>query len=158
MKKIILVILILSFPIAFFSLIPQEVQAQIGCPEGGLVPCGRDCDDPSTGGIDESRPCQLCHFFIMFDRIVDFIMFTLVPIVAVLMLVIGGIMFFLATGNPGALTQAKSVITSVIVGLIIIYAAWIIVNMFLAVIGVANTNFGISIQNWFIIDCEITPP
>ena len=111
----------------------------------GLVPCGGNAV-PS---------CQLCHFFVMFDNIVDFIMLTLVPIVAVLMLVIGGVMFFLATGNPSALSQAKSVITTTILGLIIVYAAWIIVNMFFVVIGVADTSFGIAIKNWFTIDCPL---
>ena len=87
----------------------------------------------------------------MFESIVDFVMFTLVPIVAVLMIVIGGVMFFLATGNPGALSQAKSVITSTILGLIIVYGAWIIVNMFFAVIGVAIWT-GLT-TGWFTIDC-----
>lgn len=109
----------------------------------GLVPCGGDGE----------LPCQLCHFFVIFDRIVDFIMFTLVPVVAVLMLVIGGVMFFLATGNPGALSQAKSVITATILGLIIVYAAWIIVNTFLVIVGVADWT-GLA-TGWFSIDCPV---
>jgi len=115
----------------------------------GLVPCGYDIDED---GLYEpvEEGCQLCHFFVMFDRIIDFVIGRLVPIVAVLMLVIAGAMFMMhqiggaevfptgARGGPAMITQAKRLLTSVITGLIIIYAAWIIVNTFLVIIGVAD--------------------
>ena len=64
-----------------------------------LVPCGLSGDDPETS-IYENCPCTLCHFFILFKNIIDFVLIRIVPAVAVLMLVIGGIMFFGAGENP----------------------------------------------------------
>ena len=109
----------------------------------GLVPCG----GPGQ------QECQFCHFFVMFRNIIDFVLFKLVPPVAVLMLAIGGFLFFFAGGSPGTLARAKSIITSTIIGLVIIFAAWIIINTFFVVIGVADwTNLK---EGWFKIDCPI---
>ena len=110
----------------------------------GLVPCG---------GAEED-PCNLCYFFQMFKNIIDFIMVPLVPIVAVLMLVIGGAMFFFSAGNPGNVARARSVITSTVLGVIIVYVAWILVNMFFAAIGVADWT-GLLGGGWSTINCEI---
>ena len=121
----------------------------------GLVPCGVGKTVYVNGTPRVDIPCQFCHFFIMIDGILDFIITTIVPIIAVLMIVIGGIMFFAAAGNPASLASAKKLLTSVIIGLVIIYGAWILVNTFFLVIGVAETDFGTGIKNWFQINCPI---
>ncbi len=106
----------------------------------GLVPCG---------GPGEN-PCTLCHFFVMLNNIIRFVMTVLVPTVAVLMLVIGGVLFFFAGAKPATLMQAKGVITSVIIGLLIIFSAWIIVNTVLSMSGIISTP---SILQWYEINC-----
>lgn len=107
----------------------------VDCPTG-LVPCGT-----------KTCPCKLCDFFIMFDNIVRFVLFKLVPPVAVLMLMIGGVMFFLAGGNPGSLSKAQGLLKSVALGLLIIYGAWLLINSFFLAIGVAEwTNLK---EGWF---------
>jgi hypothetical protein len=147
-KKIFLIIFFLFLPFFPFFL------------EAGLVPCGTE-DDPSTE-IDESQPCQLCHFFVLFKNIIDFLLFKIVPVLAILMLVIGGLMFILAylspgevlptgeKGGPKLLIQAKKLINSVIFGLIIIFAGWLIVNTFFQIIGVAEWT---GLENWWQIPC-----
>lgn len=138
-----LFIVILGF-FLFLSFLPNLAVAQ--CPTEGLVPCGT-----------EGCPCQLCHFFVLFERIIDFIFIKLVPPIAILMLVIGGVMFFFAAGNPGALARAKSIITTTVIGLIIIYVAFILIGMFLLSIGLANWTTDIYKTWWeegfFTIEC-----
>lgn len=164
MKKILFIILLLFLS---FSLIPQPVQAVPGiCPSGGIVPCGRDCNVLPPPGevdlIDESQDCTLCHFFVLLDRILNFIFLTLVPAIAVLMFVIGGIWFFFAGQNPQSLSKAKSIITAALFGLLIIFAAWLIINTFFVIIGVKDwTGFfddpaTPEIEGWFVIDCPIS--
>lgn len=126
-------LLIFSLSVLFFFLSPLYVAAE----STGLIPCG------GTG----QPPCELCHFFVLLERIIKFIWFTLIPSVAVLLLVIGGIMFYLAVGDPSKLNQAKSLFSSVIIGLIIVYGAWYLVNMFFLMIGVAEWT-GLE-QGWF---------
>ena len=125
MKKI---FLITFLTLLFSSLIPVQTQA-------GLVPC-------------EGPDCQLCHLFVMLDNIVDFLFIKLIPPLAALILVIGGGIFIFAGGNPASITQGKSIMTSVLIGLVIIYAAWLIVGLFLNTIGLTDWTNEIY-RNWW---------
>jgi len=124
----------------------------------GLVPCGRYLN---VNGVSTWVPCQLCHLFIMFKGIIDFLLFKIIPPLAVLMLVIGGAMYIGAVfeflpGGPKLLGQATQLITSVVIGLVIIFASWLIVNVFFMLIGVASWT---TLQTgWFQINCPITIP
>lgn len=118
-----------------FLFLPQVIFA------AGLVPCG---------GPGEN-PCTFCDFFKLFENIVKFVLFTLVPPLAILMLAFGGAMFFLATGNPGQLEKAKGILTSLVIGLFIIYTAWLLIGLFFTFIGVADWT-GLK-EGWFRIEC-----
>lgn len=127
------------------------------CPEpGGLVPCGRTCDDPSTPE-NECKVCALCDFFVMFERIFDYILFRAAPGIAILMIAIGGFMYMFAYlnpagGGPQLISRAKSLFSAVGFGLLILYGAWLIVDLFLWAIGVAEWT-GLSDGGWSVI-CE----
>ena len=122
----------------------------------GMVPCGLDkplCDVPfdddgNCPGNTIYVNCQIAHLFIMIDDIVDFLFVKLIPPLAALILVIGGGMFIFAGGNPASITQAKSIMTSVLIGLVIIYAAWLIVGLFLHTIGLTDWTNEIY-KNWW---------
>jgi hypothetical protein len=106
----------------------------------GLVPCGGEGD-----------PCTFCDLFILFNNIIKFLMFDIVPPVAVLMLVVGGIMYFFGGSNPELLSQAKGIIKSVAIGLAIIFCSWIIINTILAETGIVESE---SLLNWYNIECN----
>ena len=139
--KNLLTLLVLT--VLFFYLMPIQVQA-------GLVPCGASQDDLTTPNINEAEPCELCHIFVLFDNIVKFVLQKLVPPIAALMLVIGGVMFFGAAGDPAKLGKAKGLLTSVAIGLVIIYGAYLIISLFFLIIGV---NEWTGLQNWFEYPC-----
>lgn len=103
----------------------------------GLVPCGLSEDDPDQPG-DQTVPCTFCHFFKLFENIVDFVLFKIVPPLAMLMLAIGGAMFIIAGGDPRKIGQARSILTAVVLGLFIVYGAWLLINLFFSAIGVAD--------------------
>lgn len=131
MKKIFLVTFLLSF--LFLFLVISQAQA------APLVPCGY-----------EGNPCTFCDFFVLINNIIQFIMFRLVPITAVAMLVLGGVLFFFAGASTKLLIQAKGIITSVIIGLVIIFLAWVIVNTVLSRIGIIESS---SLLQWYQIGC-----
>ena len=108
-----------------------------------LVPCG---------GAGEDR-CGLSDVFEMIDRILDFVILKLTPIVAVLMLTIGGLMFFFAGANPNTLETAKKIITTTVIGLVIIFTAWIVISTFLNYIGVMEWT-GLGSGGWSVIDFD----
>jgi hypothetical protein len=132
----------------------------------GLVPCGKcslvgvltDSNGKYTGGgTPTDIPCQLCHIFVMLKGISDFILFTIIPVIAVLLLTIGGVMFLISRGNPNQLSQAKAILTATIVGLVIIFAAWLIVNTLFMSIGLADWTGNLK-DRWFEVQCSITLP
>ena len=129
MRKILLISLL-----GLIILIPSLAQA-------GLVPCGNTPDDP----------CTFCDFFVLINNIIQFVMIKIVPFVAVAMLVFGGVMFFFAGANPNALQTAKGIITSVVIGLVIIFCAWVIVNTVITKIGIVESP---SILQWYNIECQ----
>ena len=138
MKKIFLI----SF-LFLFILLPALAQA-------GLVPCGLSEDDPDQPG-DQTVPCQFCHFFVIINNIIKFVMSVLVPLIAVVMLIVGGIMFFFAGAKPEILIQAKGIITSTVIGLLIIFSAWVIVNTILTKTGIVDSP---ALLQWYNIQCS----
>lgn len=151
MKKASLTLLFILTGLFFFSLASAQ---RTGCPTEGLVPCGT-----------EGCPCTFCDFFVMFDRIIDFLLvpcvynnyFPLVPAIGALMLAIGGFMYIFAysgMGEGGAeqLNKAKKIFTSIVIGFIIVYSAWLLVGLFFQAIGVSEwTELK---EGWWEIQCN----
>jgi hypothetical protein len=137
MKKILILVvystlIFLSFPL--ISLAAEEKR--------GLVPCGTP-----------DNPCQLCHLFVLFNNIVNFLFTEILPPLAVLLVAYGGLLFIFGGENPQNIEKAKSILKSVGWGLLIILSAWLIVNLFFTVIGVAEWT-GLQ-QGWFKINCPL---
>ena len=122
-------------PALFFSLPPGTVSAE------PLVPCGGEGQDP----------CEFCHIFVLLDNIIKFVLQDLVPPIAILMFVIAGGMYFMAAEDPSKAGKAKSLLTSIIIGLLIIYGAYLLVGLFFTAIGVASWT---GLENWFIYPCQ----
>jgi hypothetical protein len=128
-----------------FSFPPNFVSAQrAACPPAdSLVPCG-----------GATCPCTLCDFFVMIQRIITFLLTKIVPAIAVLMIIIAGAMMvsaYAGQSGPEVISRAKRLLGALAIGLLIVYLAWIIVNLFLSSIGVASwTGLG----NWWTIECQ----
>lgn len=162
MRKVFLGFFLVIFLLSIFGSVYAACTTEAGvdcpdCPEpGGLVPCGRSCDDPNTEppGNCECEPCTLCHFFVMIEKWINRILFILVPSLAALMIAIGGGMYVIARGDPEMLSRAKKLFGSVVVGMIIIYGAWLIINLFFTVIGFSEFGLGLTgPDKWFKINC-----
>lgn len=151
MKKVFLIVF-LGFLI-FYPLISAYA---------GVVPCGLKEDDPNLPG-DQTVACEFCHFFVLFNNVITFLLNNIVFPLAILMIAIGGFMYIFAYfnptelgggGNPTLLNQAKKLITSVVIGLVITFAAWIIVNTFFEIIGVATWDGWSLKESWWDIPCN----
>ena len=117
----------------------------------GLVPCGKEVlvDDAL-----QLVPCQFCHFFVMFKGIIDFVR-NLAVVIAVLMFTIGGFMFFFAGTSPDKVEQSKKILTTSVQGLVIIFVAWLAVDIILTLSGLVAFDWG---DGWFSINCPILLP
>ena len=100
---------------------------------GGLVPCGRSVDDPTTP-YHEDDNCTLCHLILMMQLIMDFL-FKIAAVVAALFIAASGTMYIFATGRPEMMSLAKTTFKLTLLGFTLIFIAWILVNTILTMFG-----------------------
>ncbi|MBI3631517.1 MAG: hypothetical protein HY219_01455 [Candidatus Staskawiczbacteria bacterium] len=104
----------------FLFLVPVLANAQ-----APLVPCG----NPGQ------NPCIIEDFFIMLDRIFNFIVYFIATPLAILMLTIGGIMILISAGNPTLASKGKNILYLAIIGLALVFCSWLIINFILTTLG-----------------------
>jgi len=131
MNKRLLTILLL-----FILLVP--IQTFAGC-EGPITPpCAPNCG--------------FCDLFDLVENVLAFVLTCLVPIVGAIMLVWGGFTLLSAGTSPAKVEQAKGIISAVVIGIVIIFVAWVFLNTFLTSIGVAEWT-GLE-SGWWDISCQ----
>lgn len=130
-KKIFLISFLL---LSFFFLIPGQAWADLF----PLVQCGVVANDA----------CSFCDFFDVIGRIVQIIMLRIAPLVATLMLAIGGVMLLFAGADPHVLQTAKGIIKSTVIGLAVILTAFLIVGTILNAVGLAEWTHDFY-KNWW---------
>ena len=136
-----------------FGLILLSVIAMPGISQAdGLVPCGGLIYDSDGNIAGEEPSCELCHIFQLINNIINWVLFVLIPIIAPIFIVIGGIYLLIARGDPGMFSQGKNVLTATVIGLIIVYTAYVLLSTMLSFLGVADwTGLG----TWWQIDCPV---
>ena len=90
-----------------------------------LVCCGNEGQDP----------CDFAAFFCLIQRVIDFILFQVLPPLAVLWCTYAGFTMMTSAGNPAKFKQGRDMITFTILGLIVAYSAWMLVYWFVLAIG-----------------------
>jgi len=129
MKKIIIVsILLFLFTVSF-------TQAA-GFHTGPIVPCGGD-NQPA---------CDLCHLWNLASNIINFISFNLAIPVATLMIVVAGVIYMTSGGVDDKIGLAKKVLTNTIIGLVIIFCSWLLVDTLVKTLASSSNFTGIHIM------------
>jgi len=115
----------------------------------GLVPCG---DTPAN-------PCTLCHLFELVNNIIIFFLIPngsinnllpLVPILASLLIAIGGFFMLTSAANPQGLQRGRTIIFAVVVGVLITYGSWLFIGLLFQAFGVVSFQGGLP---WNQIQC-----
>ncbi len=100
--------------ILFFTLfLSGLVRANLAL--AALVPC--------TG-----TDCTLCHLWQMGSNIINFITFNLAIPAAILLFVAAGILFIVSGGSEDKVTKAKTIFTNTVIGLLIIFCSWLLID------------------------------
>lgn len=92
----------------------------------GIVPCGRMIDNPKTNW-NETAPCEFCHLVLILNRVMNFLM-ELAAAVSLLAIIITGLLFITSAGNPEIKNKAKTSLKWIIIGLIIVFLAWLLID------------------------------
>jgi hypothetical protein len=104
-------------------LIPVLASAAGNPTEGQpLVPCN---------GAD----CTIEKLFEMIGRVYNFIVWNIATPLATLALLVGGIMILVSAGNPGLATKGRQILLVTVIGLVLVFCAWLIINFILTAIG-----------------------
>ena len=125
----------------------------------GVVPCGRSCDDPSTGDVDESQICTLCHLFLLMKNITSWI-FMVMTYIAFAVLVAMGVLYIVSAGNTQMIGLAKSGIKAALYGFAIVLLGWVAINVILMVLadgalGTDTATFSFKTNgSWFKYSCD----
>jgi len=110
----------------------------------GFVPCGGPGEDP----------CTACDLLSLISNLANFVASRFAPIVGALLFVYGGIMMIVSVGDPGKFAKAKGIFWNTIIGLAIIYGAWLITNSLMQTLA-GSSNFS---DKWYEIECSATAP
>jgi len=110
--------------------------------QGGFVPCGNE----------GQSPCTICDIFVMIQRIINFLSYNIVPVLAAVFIIIGGLMMLMGGAKPDMFQRGKNIFKNTLIALLIIYGAWMITNTIL--LSLTNGDNGVDFRAWNQIDCQ----
>lgn len=119
LAKVIVGVVIAAVAIIIFSQAPQ-VFAQANDGSAGFVPCGNTAD----------APCQIGHLFSAFIVIINYLI-TMAGFIAVIAIVYAGFMMIYSQGQE-QLKAAKGRFSGAVIGLVLVAAAFILINAIFA--------------------------
>jgi len=138
--------LIIILALSVFVILPAFALAD------GLVPCG---------GHGEPA-CSLCYLYVLAQKVMNFLAYTIAPTVAILVVAYGGFMILTAGSNPSNKQAGYKAIKAAIIGILIVFGAWIIVNEFLLFLAKDTTNTTAQVEGasgikapWTKVQCEV---
>ncbi len=99
--------------------------------KNGIVPdCGSNISKGGGGVM-----CGFSHFILLVQNVIEYIFVLVLPIAA-LVFAYAGFLLLTSGGNPEKRKAAKNAMTSVLIGVVIVMAAWLIVKTVLKALGV----------------------
>lgn len=104
--------------IAIVLLVPVVAGAQ----DNGLVPCGYG-----------DNLCTTSHVVAFVAGLIDFLI-KMLGVIAVIGLVVAGFRLVISAGKESEWTAAKNMFTNIVIGIVIILAAWLVVDTILRVL------------------------
>ncbi len=107
----------------------------------GLVPCGGQGQEP----------CQACHVIDLTNGVIEWLVMVLGTLAAII-IVYAGFKLVVSGGNHHAREEAKSMITNMIIGYVIVLAGWLLIDTAMKAL-LDEGEFGI----WNQVQCVTQP-
>jgi hypothetical protein len=125
------------------SLLPSGVHAATVDFFGPIVPEACRCDSVSVEGTSQttvSAPAYGCVLQVV-QNVIRFAV-TLGLVLALLALIYAGFVWMTSRGNPERISQGKTMLLNVIIGLVVLLSAWLIVDFIMKTLYREPTDFG----------------
>ena len=113
---------------------------QANADTNGLVPCG-------NGEGVSFVECSICDLQVLAIKVMKWFI-TIAVVVATALFVNAGVLYVLSPSNPGNIAKAHHLFFATLIGMIVIFSAWMIVNTIMVVL--YNDTFGV----WNGIICQ----
>jgi hypothetical protein len=123
--------------------VPVVVLAKI------LPECGKIVNNVFT-------PCEYCHLFQLIENVINLIIIDIAVPLAAVAFAIAGYIYITAGGNSGKISQAHSIFKNVAIGLIIVLASWLVIDLVMKTL-VADPNY-LPWDNVQCVDKKVTLP
>lgn len=108
-----------------------------------LISCSSPALASAQGFVTCSGPdCNFCSLVEMANKIIEFLI-TMTIIIATLMLAYAGFKMVFSQGDPGSLAKAKEYMLNVFIGVLLMLAAWTIVDTLIKVLLKDDAQFGV---------------
>ncbi|MDD2730619.1 MAG: hypothetical protein PHW33_00640 [Candidatus Portnoybacteria bacterium] len=104
-----------------------------------IVPCT---------GLD----CTICHFLVMLKNILDFLVKMVMPPLAGLMFLVGGIMMIAGGASEENYKKGRDIMKNALIGVLIVLASWAIINTLIVTFGRAVDGF--TPISWWKVECK----
>lgn len=92
-----------------------------------------------AAGLVPENTDDVGSFIVLAINISQYIL-GIVGSLTLLMFIVGGFQFMTSTGSPEKVSKAKKTITAAIVGLLIVFSSWLIINFVVESLGFNPTN------------------
>lgn len=99
----------------------------------GFIPCGKNTDDPDTAW-NECDACDLCAMVLMGQLSITFLI-KVAATAATLAVLFAGYVYVFAVGKSDLIGLAKKMMVHALIGFLIIFLAWAIVDSLLTTLG-----------------------
>ena len=96
-----------------------------------IVPCGTEANP---------EPCNLCHLWHLASNIINFLSFNLAIPLATLLFVAAGVIFLISGGNQEKVALARNIFTNTVIGLVIIFCSWMLIDTLIKSIATSGTT------------------
>ena len=88
---------------------------------------------------DTGCPCGIAEFFTMLSNIYSFIVLEIASPLAVIAIAIGGILMLISAGNPGMFSLGKNILYAAIIGLVLAFGSYLIIDSIVTILGYTGT-------------------
>ncbi len=151
MQRLFGVAFVFALFVSFFS--PYVAFAQFPFfPSGGLVPCGNNVHVTFEWDGPENQPesnqymciydeCTTCGLVTLAQNLIQLAVFMAV-VIAAIMFAYAGALYLLSSANPGNISKAHHIFWDVLLGLVLVLAGWMIIDIIMKVL------YGDGPQNW----------
>ena len=134
--------------IALFAAATPALAADFWFPDEGIVPCGKDTN--GDGIVSGPEQCTICHLGEMTQNLFELAWKTVAPIIAIVMVAIGGIVMITAHGNEKQYASGRKILINTMIGLAIVLSSYILVGFVMKAVFKEDIS-----DKWYEFQCSV---